>query len=210
MNPRAQGTIEYLVIIGVVVVLALVVVVLIAGQSSQSSAVSEKTLKLAWASKPVRVLDFAVDANGAGKIVFVNSLSEKITLTGFSINGTSFTQNQDLVMGDQKVLSFAGATECEGEGGEYLVDINYLSENNLEKNVSGEFYTTCLGTLLPENQLSLSLDDASFEGNTNFVSGYLMLLDSLAVNTNDLDNFLDGSPDANLSVSGTEITLGVN
>jgi hypothetical protein len=76
-----QGTIEYLVIIAIVVVIALVVVGLLLQVMDQGSAVPEQTAKTAWKSaEPFAITDWTLDASeDTLTVVIKNNSFETLT-----------------------------------------------------------------------------------------------------------------------------------
>ncbi|MEK6958727.1 MAG: class III signal peptide-containing protein [archaeon] len=86
---KAQGTIEYLVIIAIVVVIALVVVGLLLQIMNQGSNVPESSAKAAWkASAPIAIMDWSASAtDGNIQLVFRNNSADTIVDANISING---------------------------------------------------------------------------------------------------------------------------
>ncbi len=88
MKTRGQGTIEYLVIIAIVVVIALVVVGLLLQVMQQGSGIPDATAKTAWKSaEPFSVVDWSRDEN-AITLVMKNNSSETLDLNTVRFNAT--------------------------------------------------------------------------------------------------------------------------
>ena len=82
---NAQGTIEYLVILAVIVVISLVVVSLMANSTAPAGQITAAQSKLSWGSQPISITDSSVDAEGQG--FFVIEPAQEITLKKLIING---------------------------------------------------------------------------------------------------------------------------
>jgi len=114
---RAQGTIEYLLIIAVVIVIALVVVSLLTGFLDTGSGVSVSENKLFWSSQALGLSDAGIDEQGDAFFVVTNNTGESITLTGYRVNGVSknFTGTQPVIAsGGKKVVFVDGQDACGG------------------------------------------------------------------------------------------------
>ena len=94
MTKKAQGTIEYLVIIAIVVVIALVVVGLLLQVMNQGSGVPETTAKTAWKSaEPWAIVDWTmksvigsgVDNNCQLTLILKNNSYEAMDLNSVSV-----------------------------------------------------------------------------------------------------------------------------
>lgn len=94
MNQKAQGTIEYLVIIAIVVVIALVVVGLLLQILGNFGTMSETSVKTSWKSaEPWAITDWTAVA-GTGttsnlKLVLRNNSAETLTFTSITAGTTS-------------------------------------------------------------------------------------------------------------------------
>jgi hypothetical protein len=88
MKTRGQGTIEYLVIIAIVVVIALVVVGLLLQVMQQGSGIPDATAKRAWISaEPFSVIDWTRSGNVI-TLVMKNNSSETLDLNTVKFNAT--------------------------------------------------------------------------------------------------------------------------
>lgn len=78
-NNKAQGTIEYLIIVAIVVVIALVVVNLLLGFLSGTSGISEQTSKTTWASsEPWGMTEWTMSTGGYLTVVLKNNSFETL------------------------------------------------------------------------------------------------------------------------------------
>lgn len=208
----AQGTIEYLVIIAVVVVIALIVVALVLNQTSSVSATDQKTTNLAWQSKEIQVKDFVVDAEGRGTIVLASNLPQGVTMDSIVIQSVSNSaSSKKLFLGAINDFSLTNLPACTGQNQKYSITLNYTTLEGLVKSVTGEFYANCVTNALTLDSLSLSTSDASVVTNTSVATGYLVLVNSSAVNTDSIDDFTEGTnSDSQLTITTTEVKLRTN
>jgi len=104
---KGQGTIEYLVIIAIVVVIALVVVGLLLQVMQQGNAVPETSAKTAWKSaEPWGIIDWTNDATNGLTLVLRNNSSETLSLNSAQVLTGS---GDDISTTDQDNVA-AGAT----------------------------------------------------------------------------------------------------
>jgi hypothetical protein len=88
MNSRAQGTIEYLVIIAIVVVIALVVVGLLLQVMNQGSNIPETSSKTAWKSiEPWGIVDWAQNSTTL-TIVLKNNTADTLGFNDFNLTSS--------------------------------------------------------------------------------------------------------------------------
>jgi hypothetical protein len=137
----AQSTIEYLVIIGVVVVASLVVVGFLTGAIGSSSEVSTTQSKLFWQSQSLSISDSGVDEKGDTFFVVTNNTGEDITLLGYTANGVerNFTITTPLIpQGEKRVIFISRQNACEGEICSLSnLNFKYTSANGLDKVSNG-------------------------------------------------------------------------
>ena len=90
MNTKAQGTIEYLVIIAIVVVIALVVVGLLLQVMNQGSGIPETSSRTAWkSSQPLAIVDWTRNTDGNITLVLKNNTADTLGFNIFYLNGTA-------------------------------------------------------------------------------------------------------------------------
>ena len=89
---HAQGTIEYLVILAVIVVLSLVVVSLMTSIfSSPAEQITSTTNKLGSMNGSISIVDATTDSSGEGIVTFSNRSGENLLITKINIDGTDNT-----------------------------------------------------------------------------------------------------------------------
>jgi hypothetical protein len=140
LKNNAQGTIEYLLIIGIIVIISLSVIGLVTGFINLGPSVSVSNSRLAWQSSPVGLSDAGIDGNGNSFFVVTNNTGETITLTGYKVNGELKDFSTEGVlptinMGEKKVIFIAKQNACQGSICS-LEDLSftYRTASGLEKN----------------------------------------------------------------------------
>ncbi|MFA6064952.1 MAG: LamG-like jellyroll fold domain-containing protein [archaeon] len=185
-----QSTVEYLVIIGVVVVLSLVVVGISVGLLGQSSGVSADSSKLFWASQPLGLSEAGADSSGDTFFVVTNNTGEDITLLGYVADGVvrDFTVTTPLIpRGGKKVVFIARQEACATSGSSCSlsnVSFKYRSATGLDKVSSGN-------DLVLEKQENVSV--AMFDGQPTAL---------VCVNNGDVGQCGSGGADTNSWTAG--------
>jgi uncharacterized protein (UPF0333 family) len=208
---RGQGTIEYLVIIAVVVVISLIVVALVFSQTSGVSETQQRATNLAWKTKELQVVDLVVDSEGKGLILLAGNIPNGATLNRIEIEGASNSSSKKIFFGSSQKISLTDLPACNGKNQKYSVIIYYITKDGLSKSERGEFYADCVSNALDIKSVTLSVSDANFVTNTASITGYLVMSNTNAVHTDLIDNFLEGTnSDSQLEITSPEITLGMN
>jgi len=187
---KAQGTVEYLVIISIVIVISLVVVGLttgIIGGNMDSSA--KASAKLSWLTKEISVTDGVAGSNGTAMFILKSNISEFITITSLEIDGSAPIPleggaGKRVAMSEVYSAQVSGVAPCTGQGRKYSIKINYLSSNNLSKSVpQGDFYASCYGDLpfllfsgIPiSGAIPIGDGSGSFSSSGSAITGLLVL-----------------------------------
>ena len=107
LQKKAQGTIEYLVIIAIVVVIALVVVGLLLQVMGQGSGIPEQTARTAWkSSAPFAVVDWSKGTDGNIQIILKNNSYEALDFSGMAVGSYgNYTDINNIAPGaTQKII----------------------------------------------------------------------------------------------------------
>ena len=84
---KAQGTIEYLVIIAIVIVIALIVVGLLLQVMGQGSGIPDTAAKTAWKSaEPLALIDWSRSIDGNLTVVLKNNSSDTLTFIDMNLS----------------------------------------------------------------------------------------------------------------------------
>jgi hypothetical protein len=211
-NKKGQGTIEYLLIIAVVIVLALAASYFMFASMGSASQADKASLKAAWQSKEVGIADFAVSSDGSGKIALMNNSGEIVTIKKVYVNDVLVYDSSFSIGNFDKYVigSFSSnVTPCNSEL-RYNIKIIYESESGLEDQASGDLYAECMGAVTQVNTLLLSVPniDSNINMDLNITTGLLGLANSQAVNSRNLDDISQGSsPDSNVKYDTNVVTL---
>ncbi len=145
MAKKGQGTIEYLVIIAIVVVIALVVVGLLLQVMQQGNAVPETSAKTAWKSaEPWGITDWTRSIN-AMTIVLQNNTSGTLSLESLQVasgDANTYAGFVNVAPGAKVVYTIsADATGCTA-GNKYSlpkagIKIDYNTIDKLDKSQYG-------------------------------------------------------------------------
>ncbi len=95
-NKKGQGTIEYLVIIAVVIVIALIVVGILLALLGQGATIDDTSSKIAWQStEPWAIIEWDLNSDEVLTIVLQNNSIDTLDLVAVSIGqGTNWTTGQ--------------------------------------------------------------------------------------------------------------------
>jgi len=211
MEAKAQGTIEYLVIIAVVVVISLIVVGLVVTQTSSVTESDKKANNLGWKTKELQIADLAVDGSGNGTIVLSSNLIDKISIDSIVIGSATNSSAKQMFLGSTERISLENLPPCTNQNEAYTITINYHSADGLDKSVSGKFYANCIDDARILGSVNLSVGvDAVVGNNTSIISGYFTLADSNAIATDLIDDLTQGAnSDSQLTITSSEIKLRV-
>ena len=136
-SSRAQGTIEYLVIIAVVIVLSLVVVGLVITQIDNSSQVSSSGNQLGLKSQVIGVTESLIDPNDGNFVVrLLNNSGDVITVSNVSVGDSNVDFSEDLAQGGSRYFVVDAGVVCE-EGRVVSEDVvvTYVTRDGLTKTV---------------------------------------------------------------------------
>ncbi len=153
---KGQGTIEYLVIIAVVVVLSLVVVgVIISTTGDSTNQINNSQSQIKLTTAPISIIETALgintDANGI--ITIQNNTGETITNFKINLSGKDHNFNTTLSIGETKNLKLNDIeTPCTSgqKTTNQNLTINYTNSLGLTKTINyGLISLTCVETINP-------------------------------------------------------------
>ena len=126
--PNAQGTIEYLVILAIVVVISLIAVGLfVTLTNSPSQQILDSSSKLGVVSSGgINVIESVLDPQGDSLIKLGNNSGEVITLTRISVGGVDNDFSEQIVGTDSKTFSLSNLSSgCVCAGDQKSVNCEY-------------------------------------------------------------------------------------
>lgn len=137
LNQKGQGTIEYLVILGVVLLIGLLAAPyalnLLKGQTDLGN---EQQSKMYWqnTARPFTIADFEINPSGA-TIALQNNDSQDLNVSTLRVNGVDFNQSGVLIAaGQRKTFSTSGVTCNAGQKFSYKVRITYSTADISDRN----------------------------------------------------------------------------
>ncbi|MGI6589663.1 MAG: hypothetical protein ACOX1V_03310 [Candidatus Iainarchaeum sp.] len=137
LRSRAQGTIEYLVIIAVVVVVSLTTVNLVVNMVGQSSGVSEESAKLAWKmANPFAIVEWSMNPNGVMTIALKNNSDKTVFFNYMNIGQDWNNDSFSLAVGQTKNITInTGDNYSSGQNYAYkkpdiVIDYNTIYISN--------------------------------------------------------------------------------
>ncbi len=156
-SKSGQGTIEYLVIIAVVIVLALVVVGLLTGIFGDSAnQVMGNIDGLTPNTGGIVIEDSVVDTQGDALVSLQNNTGDTITITRISSGTNTNSFDNDIPSTDSRVFSLTDLnTSCPCSAGETtkkcIFTIEYVTAFGLTKSASIQITTQCVVDSTPTN-----------------------------------------------------------
>ena len=173
---HAQGTVEYLVIVAVVVVLSLVVVGLLVNQTSSVNNISASTSRISSSSGVISISEVVVGVDGNGLITFANNSGGVLSITRVSVEGVDTNYSSvSMVSGDEKsfllrdVNSGCSCVGFEGKTRVCDVVVSTVSEYGLEKQVSMPVSVDCVLRTVAKNTSVVVQPFVASEGNAPVV-----------------------------------------
>ena len=158
---KGQGTIEYLVIIAVVVVISLIVVGLMANLSSPGTQMSQNAGKLNAAVQSISVLQAVSGVDGWGVMVIRNNSGDGVTTSGVVLSDVNLGGVIYLSPSGSGSLQFSNMPACvAGTTKTYSVKISYVNSNGLAKTqVVDNVAVSCESSAVAVNPLNVSALD---------------------------------------------------
>jgi len=134
-SDRGQGTLEYLVIIGIVVVLSLVVVGLVMTQVQSGSSVSSTASQISSKAGLISLTNASLNSSDGNYFFGIrNNDPEGVTIKSISVGNDSNTFSESLPLGGEKVFKIPTSGVCvNGQKTGETITIIYLSKYGLTK-----------------------------------------------------------------------------
>ncbi|MDD3159837.1 MAG: hypothetical protein PHQ98_02625 [Candidatus ainarchaeum sp.] len=132
---HAQGTIEYLVILAVVVIIALVAVMIITGNVQFGQDSQDSSSKIAANSRAgINVTSAYISLDGNIILTLKNKSNENISINQISLDNNSYSEqyciDNDLGLNDEKVFIIKTSETCvNGEKRKGELKLNITNEN---------------------------------------------------------------------------------
>jgi len=197
-KPVAQGTIEYLVVVAVIVVISLVVVGLVANQADSFQGISSTAGKMSSSYGSISISEAVVDSDGDGLVSFSNNSGGLLIITGLSVGGvdlnypsTSLYQGETKIFALSDVNSGCSCVGLEGKTKTCEVIIYAESEYGLEQQFNTTVSVNCASNVTPVNLLTViqPIQEPSQEAGPSYsiVLGLKNSFDNLPLTGFDID-----------------------
>jgi hypothetical protein len=152
MEIKAQGTIEYLIIMGIIIVLGLVVVGILSTFMGPSSKTVDTSGKIRGLAGEISIIDSAIDNEGDGIFVFQPNTTDNLTLTKLSVSGIDVNLSEQLVGLSRNKIETSNLTTacCQGEvkGVKICpITLTYTTPLGLTKTYTVEIAINCVDDL---------------------------------------------------------------
>ncbi len=137
-SSKAQGTVEYLVIVSVVIVLSLVVVGLVLTQVDSSQQVSSSSNALGLSTQVIGVTESLVSPSDGNFVVkLLNNSGDFITVSNVKVGDRNVNFSEDLAQGASKFFRLNPTVACTpGKVVSSSVVITYVTRDGLSKSVT--------------------------------------------------------------------------
>jgi len=150
-SQNAQGTIEYLVIISIIVIISLVVVGLVVNQTEQGGQVSSASQKISNMSSLIGINEAIIGEDSNALFSLRNNTGESITVTKISINGEDHNFDEQLYTVDSEAFVLNDVIACANSEQLYDIVITYTTAAGLEKTQSfSNVKLDCVPSVIPK------------------------------------------------------------
>ncbi|MDD3083990.1 MAG: GLUG motif-containing protein [Candidatus ainarchaeum sp.] len=154
-SKKAQGTIEYLIIIAVIVVIGLVVVGLTMELfDNQQIGQSLGQIKGQTGTSGITIMDSVAGLDSDGLIILKNTNPETLTINTIIIDDEEHDYDYSLPMGSQIGFKLENIASCDNETKNYTIIIEYTTNYGLEKTINlGTTTINCVETTTPKGNI---------------------------------------------------------
>ena len=215
---RGQGTIEYLLIIAVVIVISLIVVSLLTNTLDASGNISSNIQQISQLTSQLAIKEGVVDGDGGGIFVLTNNSGQNLTITKFNIEGKdSFINNFLFTSGTEQGFSLAevgSGCSCEGLTGKKSCDV--IIETTTAYGITKNYYSTvtieCVSDATSSNSnLVESIYDCGYvsPGDFNLITQANFSEGPYTINSSD-DYLFEDNLTGNIVVAADSVTLNGN
>ncbi len=133
-SSKAQGTVEYLIIVSVVIVLSLIVVGLVLTQVDNSKEVSSSSGKLGLWTNSISVTETAVSNDGNFFVKLLNNTGDFITVSNVSVGDSNVYFSEDLAQGSSRGFVVESNDVCSlGSNVTSSLVVSYVTKDGLSK-----------------------------------------------------------------------------
>jgi hypothetical protein len=130
----AQGTIEYLVILAVIIIVGLIVVSLLINSTAPAASVSSTTGKIGGWTNAISVTETSISPDGNYLVRLANNTGVPLTVKTVKVGDQEVNYSEDLFQGNQQNFKITSDMVCEiGQSVTGDLVVTYVTEHGLEK-----------------------------------------------------------------------------
>jgi|GEM_PF-997185 len=170
----AQGTIEYLVILGVIMVISLSVVMYLWSSTNPEGVINEQNRLGGLNQGGLSIADALVSSDGSGLLSLTNNSEDILTITRITLNGIENDYNTKLKFYSKLLFSLSdleNACACSGNWGTTKTcnaEISYTTQDGLAKTYTYSVTVGCVQSItLTQDTNATPPIVALFDGNCN-------------------------------------------
>ncbi len=133
-NKLAQGTIEYLVVLAVIVVVSLVVVSLLVNSTMPAQGISSAVSTISATSNPIAIKEAVINEDGDYFLTLKNNTGENLVISKINVGNKLAEPSKNLFVGGEGAFLITSEMVCnEGEVVVNEINVTYLTSNGLVK-----------------------------------------------------------------------------
>ena len=152
---KAQGTVEYLVIIAIVVVLSLVVVGIISTQTSSATGVTKSTEKISNLTSSISIAESIETVGGKYYVKLSNNVGEQIKITNVAVDNNSVTSTASLpALASQGFLIDSNIPCTSGTKQTKTVIVTYTSASGISKTFTKSISFDCANATIADTTVN--------------------------------------------------------
>jgi hypothetical protein len=161
LSDSAQGTIEYLVVIGVVVVISLVVVGLLTSMiGGNSTGVSSSLNKISSSAGAIAITEAVMDGAGKSLFTITNNSGDPLTIKSIDVGGNKTNFDELISISEKRTFSLSDLNitcKCDNSGKKMPCEIviETTTQYNFSKKAPITVYVDCVDDAKPKNPVSV-------------------------------------------------------
>ena len=185
---NGQGTIEYLVILAIIVIISLVVVSLMVSSTGSAGGIGEGTLKISSQASPISVAEVTANPDGNIYLEIGNNTGENITINSIQVGGSDMNTDKERVeiSGERGFILPTSILCTEGTNEVLEIVIFYETSNGLTKR---QEYPDAI--IIPCEETEISATNVVIAEETGTEANPIVTLSSPADNAHEGDGLLD-------------------
>jgi hypothetical protein len=156
MQPEGQGTIEYLILVGIIVVLSLAVVSIVFLLTENNDSI-DSSRKISNLTSAIPITDAALSTQGDALIVLKNNTGEVIEITNLKLEGEGNDYDLVRIAQGQEVVYFLNdfnICSCENEEENEICEITIsYNSNGISKQNYSTIILDCTSTITPKENV---------------------------------------------------------